>query len=294
MDIHQLRTFVTVAREGSITRSAELLHLSQPAVSAHIKAMEELLGLTLFERTAKGMRLTSDGERLLSKAEQTLAAHQELMDESTRIKGVLRGKLRLGASSNSGNGAVGKLLAGLAARCPEVGVDLKHGTSAEILGWIRSGTIDAGFYNDAAEPEPDLSTTEVSQFKVHLVAPAGLLRASDRPDWQSLAELPWVYPVSSACCGQVAERLFKAHRIRPKRVVSVDREDVTRTLIAGGIGLGLLHAGTAEEAQARGQVDLIYEAPEAVHVRFGHLRSRAQDPLLSATTEILRAREPTP
>ena len=52
MDIHQLRTFVTVAREGSITRSAELLHLSQPAVSAHIKAMEELLGLTLFERTA--------------------------------------------------------------------------------------------------------------------------------------------------------------------------------------------------------------------------------------------------
>jgi len=291
MDIHQLRTFVTVAREGSITRSAELLHLSQPAVSAHIKAMEELLGLTLFERTAKGMRLTTDGERLLPKAEQTLAAHQELMDESTRIKGILRGKLRLGAGSNSGNGAVGKLLAGLATRCPEVEVELKHGTSAEILAWIRSGALDAGFYNDAAEPEPDLSTSEVSQFKVHLVAPAGLLRAAEPPDWKGLAELPWVYPVSSACCGQVAERLFKAHRIRPRRVVSVDREDVTRTLIAGGIGLGLLHAGTAEEAQARGQIDLIYETPEAVHVRFGHLRSRAQDPILSLTTEILRAGE---
>ncbi len=75
MDIHQLRTFVAVARERSITRASELLHLSQPAVSAHIKAIEDALGLTLFERTSRGMSLTRDGERLLAKAEQTLAAH---------------------------------------------------------------------------------------------------------------------------------------------------------------------------------------------------------------------------
>lgn len=292
MDLHQLKTFVTVAREGSITRSAELLHLSQPAVSAHIKAMEELLGLVLFERTARGMRLTADGERLLPKAEETLSAHQELMDESTRIKGVLRGKLRLGASSNSKSGAAAKLLAGLAARYPEVAVDLKHGTSAEILGGIRSGGLDAGFYNDAAEPEPDLSTIEVSRFKILLVAPAGLVRAADPLDWRGLAELPWVYPVSSACCGQVAEALFRAHQIRPKRVVSVDREDVTRTLITGGVGVGLLHEDTAEEARGRGQIDLIYRSPEAVRVRFGHLRSREQDPILRAADELLRSEPP--
>lgn len=288
MDLHQLRTFITVAREGSITRSSELLHLSQPAVSAHIKAMEELLGLVLFERTARGMKLTADGERLLPKAVETLAAHQELMDESRRIKGVLRGKLRLGASSNAKKGAVARLLAGLAQRCPEVEVDLRHGTSAEILSGIRSGSLDAGFYNEAAEPEPNLSTTEVSRFQVLLVAPAGLVRAADPPDWRGLAELPWVYPVSSACCGQVAEALFRSHQIRPRRVVSVDREDVTRTLISGGIGLGLLHEDTAEEAQRRGEIDLIYHCPDDVRVRFGHLQSRAEDPLLSVATEIVR------
>ncbi|MBN1205362.1 MAG: LysR family transcriptional regulator, partial [Myxococcaceae bacterium] len=53
MDIYQLKTFVTVAREGSITRASGLLHLSQPAVSAHIKAMEDTLGLSLFERTPR-------------------------------------------------------------------------------------------------------------------------------------------------------------------------------------------------------------------------------------------------
>ena len=58
MDIYQLRTFVTVARERSITRSSEVLHLSQPAVSAHIKALEDTLGLALFERTPRGKSLT--------------------------------------------------------------------------------------------------------------------------------------------------------------------------------------------------------------------------------------------
>mgnify|MGYP000857569295 CR=1 FL=1 len=110
MDIYQLRTFVTVAREGSITRAATLLHLSQPAVSAHIKAMEDALELSLFERTPRGMSLTPEGQRLLSKAQQTLAAHEDLMAEAARSKGELSGKLRLGAGSNSGNEAIGRLI----------------------------------------------------------------------------------------------------------------------------------------------------------------------------------------
>ena len=166
MDIYQLRTFVAVARERSITRASEVVHLSQPAVSAHIKALEDTLGLTLFERTPRGMSLTRDGERLLTKAEQALAAHQELMDEAQRIKGRLTGKLRLGAGGRSNNEAIGKLLTGLSDRFPEVEVALKHGTSLEILTGIRNGSLDAGFYNEAGEPGAELATTEVSQFKI--------------------------------------------------------------------------------------------------------------------------------
>src|SRR5882757_4734423 len=101
MEIHQLKTFIVVAREGSITRASERLHLSQPAVSAQIKAMEDTLGLTLFERTPRGMSLTGDGQRLLVKAEQTLLAHDQLIAEAARIKGRLTGRLRLGTASNS-------------------------------------------------------------------------------------------------------------------------------------------------------------------------------------------------
>lgn len=288
MDIYQLKTFVAVAREASITRASELLHLSQPAVSAHIKALEEALGLALFERTARGMSLTRDGERLLAKAEQTLSVHQELMDEATRIKGRLSGKLRLGAGSNSNHQAIGRLLTVLSERCPDVEVVLKHGTSAEILAGIRNGSLDAGFYNEAGDPDPDLDTVEVSQFRIFVGAAPGSFTVSDPLDWRALAELPWIYPAASACCGRTAESLFRQHKIRPKRILSVDREAVTRALIAGGLGVGLLHADTAKKAQGRGEVDLIFESQTLVRVLFAQLKSRAQDPVLTAAASIVR------
>jgi molybdate transport repressor ModE-like protein len=118
MDIYQVRTFVTVAQEGSITRASELLFLSQPAVSAHIKAMEDELGLVLFERTPRGMSLTGHGTKLLTKAEQLLAMHRDLLDEARRITGRVSGKLRLGSNRSTSAQVMGKLLTRLSETCP--------------------------------------------------------------------------------------------------------------------------------------------------------------------------------
>lgn len=287
MEIYQLRTFVVVARGGSITRASEQLHLSQPAVSAHIKAIEDATGLTLFERTPRGMILTSDGKRLLVKAEQTLRAHQELMEEASRIKGLITGRLRLGASGASIKD-VGHLVAVLSERCPEVEVVLEHGTSRDVLAGIRQGTLDAGYYNEAGDADPELTTIEVSRFGICLAAPPGLA-VSHPLDWSTLAELPWIYPTASTCCGKAAERVFAAHQIRPKKIISIDREDVTRALVAGGVGVGLLHAETANDARGRGEVQLLHESETPVRVLFAHLPSRAEDPLVKTASAIVRS-----
>lgn len=287
MDLYQLKTFVAVAREGSITRASEVVHLSQPAVSAHIKALEDALGLSLFERTSKGMLLTRDGQRLLARAEETLAAHQALLDEAARSRGRVAGKLRLGAGSASNHATIGRLLTSMSERFPEVEVALKHGTSAEILAGLRSGALDAGFYNEGGEPDADLATVEVSRFNTFVVAAPGLFDAA-RLDWKALARMPWVYPPSSACCGRTAEALFQQHQVRPERIISVDGQVLTRTLIASGIGVGLLHADAAEDARRAGEVELLFEAKPPVRVLFAHLASRAQDPVLVAAASIIR------
>ena len=95
MEIYQLRTLLAVAREGSITRASERLFLSQPAISAHIKAMEDELGIALFERTPRGMSLTANGAQLLERAGRIMALHREFIEEARRIKGdqMLTGKV---------------------------------------------------------------------------------------------------------------------------------------------------------------------------------------------------------
>ncbi len=294
MDFYQLTTFVTVAREGSVTRASERLNLSQHAVSAHIKALEDALGLALFERTPRGMSLTADGRRLVLKAEQALAAHRDLLDEATRTRGRLSGKLRIGAGSNSNHAAVGRLLTTLAERHPEVEVSLKHGTSSEVLAGLRGGSLDAGFYNEAGDPDGDISTTEVSQFKIHVVAPPSAVVEGSEVSWSALADSTWVYPTASACCGRAAEGLFAAHRFRPKRIVSVDRVEVTRALVASGMGVGLLHADAAREAALRGEVALVYEAAPVVRVLFARLSNREADPLVAAAAEIMREQPEAP
>jgi molybdate transport repressor ModE-like protein len=287
MEIHQLKTFVAVAREGSITRASERLHLSQPAVSAHIKAIEDTLGLSLFERTPRGMSLTGDGQRLFAKAEQILAAHRELLEEATRIKGRLTGKLRLGTASNSSTEPLGRLLTVLAERCPELEVTVQHGTSVELLNGLRNGSLDAGFYNETGEPGAELSTLEIERFDIYLVAPPGLVAVSQPLDWEALAQLAWICPTSGSCCGQAAESLFKAHQIRPRQLISIDRESVTRTLVAGGVGVGLLHEKTARDAQANGEVELVCDTQTPGRALFAQLAARLQDPLLRVVSSII-------
>lgn len=288
MELHQLRTFVTVAREGSITRASEKLYLSQPAVSAHIKAIEEGLGIALFDRTARGMVTTRDGERLLAKAEQILGAHQALISEAASIKGSLTGKLRVGGGSNSISEPLGRLMMGMSTRCPEVEITLKHGSAIEILDGLRNGELDVGFYNEPAEPDGDLVTLEVGRFSIYLAAPAGSFDGSKEPDWQRLGDLPWIFPTCGpSCCGSAAEGLFLRYQFRPKRVIGVDRESVTRTLIAGGVGIGMLHADTASIARENHEVDIVCEAHNSVRVMFANLASRANDPIISAARTVL-------
>ncbi len=288
MDIHQLKTFVTVASEGSITRAAERLYLSQPAVSAHIKSVEDLLGLTLFARTSKGMKLTADGRQLLVKAEQVLVAHRAVLEEASRIRGQISGQLRLGMGGDGCSDLLGSLLTRLAAHYPEVEVTLIHGHSDAILEKIRGGELDAGFYNTAAAAEPAFRETEVARFGIYLTAPPGLVPASEVTDWAALERLPWIVcPASGTCCGRAAEALFEQQGIRPARIISIDREQITKKLVAGGVGIGLLHAATAEPAADNGEIELLEEIEKPVRVLFSYLKNRQQSPLLTRVASLV-------
>ena len=96
MELYQLRSFVTIAKVGQLTRAAEKLHISQPALSAQLKALEDELELTLFERTSNGMELTAAGKQMLEEAKKILSAAQGLYNEARALKGEVAGKASIG------------------------------------------------------------------------------------------------------------------------------------------------------------------------------------------------------
>ncbi len=288
MEIYQLKTFVTIAREGSITRAANILCLSQPAVSAHIKAMEDEVGFSLFERNARGMNLTAQGNSLLLTAESLLGLHRELLEQAKQIRRGYGGQIRLGSNRAPSALLLGKLLSQIAEHLPDVDVHLRYGSSIEIERAIINAELDAGFFSDSGNETDELLKIQVDSFGVYLAAPIGWVDNPDTPNWNSLAQMPWICPAPQSCCGNVTEALFQQHQFRPLKQVDVDHEKVTRSLISGGVGLGLLHGDTAMDARDKGEVVLLGREQRKVPVYFAAKASRQQEPLIAAVLEQIK------
>ncbi|KRE49307.1 LysR family transcriptional regulator [Paenibacillus sp. Soil522] len=97
MDMRQLKYFLTIAQEGQVTRAAKLLNMEQPPLSRQLKLMEEELGVKLFERNGKGLKLTDSGELLKQKAEALLVQFDESLREVKGMEEGVRGVLSIGS-----------------------------------------------------------------------------------------------------------------------------------------------------------------------------------------------------
>ena len=146
LDTDLLRTFLTVARHGNVTRGAEALHRTQSAVSIQIKRLEESLAARLFRREPRGVSLTEAGERLRAAAERIVGD----LDETVRTfrADPTGGLVRVGIPEEYGAGVLPTVLADFSARFPAVEVFVRCGFSVEFPEAIRRGELDLAVFAD--------------------------------------------------------------------------------------------------------------------------------------------------
>lgn len=140
MELYQLRTFVAVATEGNLTRAAQAVFTSPPAVSAQLKSLEDELGVRLFERVPRGMTLTAAGERLLVEAQRTIAAVQAMQAAAARIRGQARGTVRIGTVSDPVSPRLGDVFVRLAEQHPQVALQVLAHMSNSVVAAAKAGT----------------------------------------------------------------------------------------------------------------------------------------------------------
>lgn len=237
-----LRAFVAVAHTGSVSRAAQQLHLTQPAISLKLKQLQQHLGLTLFTRRPQGLTLTADGYALLPAAEQALASALAFEQSAHALHNTLRGKLKIGTIVDPEFIRLGDYLSRLMARAPQLETELHHGMSGSVLARVEQGDLDVGFFLASPGEGPghdELDWRELTHFHYHVVAPAGWEEKLHDTRWEALAKLPWIVTPSVSAHHRLLKCAMAAHGATPNRVAQVDQEACMLDLVRAGVGLSL-------------------------------------------------------
>lgn len=287
MDLNQLRSFTAVAESGNLTRAAEGLHLSQPAVSAQIKALEEDLGQRLFHRSSAGMELTQAGQRLLELAERVLSAAEELKRAARAMSGEIAGKLRIGTLSDPQFIRLGEFLGRALARYPLLELELQNEITGTALAHVRDGTLDASFFfGDIADA--GVFSLPLGEIVYRVAAPAKWSERIRDAGWSAIAAMPWILPPESSTITQRIRALFREHGAELATHIGADDEDVIANLIESGVGVSLMREDLALQRERAGSVSVWQPMRIVAVLRFICVAEREHDPAIGALFEVLR------
>lgn len=287
MELYHLKTFAKVAEEGHLTRAAEKLHTSQPAVSGHIKTLEEELGVTLFRRTPKGMRLTVEGEKLYQKTLTALATIDELQYQARQMKHQIKGTIRLGLHIDPVYLSLDKLLSKMRRRHIGIEFNLLQRWSWQQPANIRDGVLDAGYiYRNRAQD--GLIVTSLRMLPVRVVGPAKWRGRLNESDWRDIAQMPWIWVPNRCIFDRIGTREFSQRRLQPFKVAVADQEPTISALVSAGVGLGFMMEMEALALEKKGLISLWPESVGELELCFVHAANRDEDPLIQTLLSIVK------
>ncbi len=257
LGFYRLQIFLTVAEEGKISRAAERLHLTQPAVSQHIRTLERELGVPLFERRRSGVALTPGGRAFLDYARCILRLVKEGKEAAATASGLQEAHIHLGASPGVGAFVLPRWIKSFHAHYAAIRVHLKTAPTPQIVREVADGRLQLGIVEGKAEGH-GLEITPLWNERIVLVVGEG------HPWWEretvSMADLrgmPLVIRDRGSLTRAWEERTLRQHGIEPVVGAEFDSPAAIKQAIIAGMGLAFLPYFAVEGEVARGQLRIL-------------------------------------
>ena len=245
MDVHvrDLRYFVAVARELHFTRAAEILYVSQPALSKQIRALERQLRVTLFERDHGSVRLTRAGAALLPHAERILDGWERATSSLAKASDCT---LVIGMHTSPGRGLLPQVRALMVESCPEAELELRHVPWSDQSAGLADGATDAAFVWLPVEQPPYRWVTIAREPRLVALPNNHPLATREQVSISELLDEPFLALPTSAGPMRDFWLALEERKGHPARIAAeITNTDETYEAVASGIGICLLAAGNA-------------------------------------------------
>jgi DNA-binding transcriptional LysR family regulator len=285
--LKHLTAFVEVARRQSVSRAAEALFLTQPALTARIQGLERELGCSLFVRTPRGMKLTDAGETFLPYAVRALDA---LADGRMQVNALERGgagRLAIGAAPAVSTYVLPQLLKSFALSHPRVAVKVRTGHSEEVLEHVLREQVDVGLVR-ALQHRDIVSTPLYEDRLVLLVEPSHPFASSGRIRVQAIAGEQLILFDRTSSYHELTNALFRTAGVSPAGVMELDNIDAAKKMVELGFGVALLpHTSVADELAAGTLAEVTIQGAQPVRRQIVAIRRRDAGPPTGAVAALL-------
>lgn len=241
MDTQDLAAFIEVSEQGSFSQAADRLHLTQPAISKRIAALESRVGHALFDRVARKVTLTDAGRTLLPYARSVLQSIEDGRRALSHLSDRVGGRLSIGTSHHIGLHRLPPVLKRFTQSYPEVDLDIHFMDSEVACHEVVAGKLELGIVTLPSEPIPQLQQRVIwADPLAVVVAPEHPLAARRRLRLVDLAEWPAVLPDEATYTHRIVRAALQRHGVEPRVRLATNYLETLKMLAATGLGWSVL------------------------------------------------------
>lgn len=256
MLVTQIEAFLEVARQRNLSRAAEALHVTQPGLTARLQGLERELGVSLFDRSRRGMELTGAGHAFLPYAERAIDALQAgeaaVGEHGTRFAG----ELSIGAAPAVGTYVLPRLLARFVQDHPGVRLVVRTGHSEEVVDLVADGELDVGLVREIRRPGVTLTPLYEDELLL-VVPPTHEFATAGRVGVGRLSAATLILFDRTSSYYDATAAVFREAGVVPRSRIELDNIDAAKQMVGHGLGVALLpHTAVAGDV-ARGLLRVI-------------------------------------
>ncbi len=243
MEDHKLKVFCTVAETKSFSKTSEIIHLTQPAVSLQIQALEERYETKLFDRSSSTVTLTPAGEVLYKFAKEILALYAAAEKAISKQIGLVKGSLTIGAGSNIGNYILPSVITDFKNTNPKIKIYLLVGNSKRVIELLNSGNIDIGLVEGDISRQKMVVRKLISDELILIVPPSHPWAKRKDVSISEIVREPFIFREAGSGTRQMIEKYLARHGITPhdmKISTVLGSTEAIKDAVENGLGVSII------------------------------------------------------